>query len=77
MLRLRPRSRTGSFPPSVAQSILVGGRVFTENPALASEIGADGTAADGQLAVKLAETLMASDTSDAGRALNASAPPGA
>lgn len=57
--------------------ILVGGRVFTENPALASEIGADGTAADGQLAVKLAETLMASDTSDAGRALNASAPPGA
>lgn len=38
--------------------ILVGGRVFTERPALAIEIGADGTAADGHLAVALAETLL-------------------
>ena len=38
--------------------IIVGGRVFTENPRLAMEVGADGTAADGQLAVILAETLL-------------------
>jgi methanogenic corrinoid protein MtbC1 len=38
--------------------VLVGGRVFTDRPGLATEIGADGTAADGQLAVTLAETLL-------------------
>jgi methanogenic corrinoid protein MtbC1 len=38
--------------------ILVGGRVFTEQPELAEQIGADGTAADGQLAVALAERLV-------------------
>lgn len=61
--------------------ILVGGRVFTENPDLATQIGADGTAADGQLAVQLAETLLGaaitSDLTSAGeRALIISAPPG-
>ena len=38
--------------------VLVGGRVFTENPGLAADIGADGTAADGLLAVALADELM-------------------
>jgi methanogenic corrinoid protein MtbC1 len=38
--------------------VLVGGRVFTETPALAAEIGADGTAADGALAVALADRLL-------------------
>lgn len=38
--------------------VLVGGRVFTENPELAASVGADGTAADGALAVKLADTLL-------------------
>lgn len=38
--------------------VLVGGRVFTEVPALAAEIGADGTAADGALAVALADRLL-------------------
>ena len=38
--------------------IMVGGRVFTDRPELAAEIGADGTAADGQLAVQVAEDLM-------------------
>jgi methanogenic corrinoid protein MtbC1 len=48
--------RRASRNPDVV--ILVGGRVFTERPELATEIGADGTAADGQLAVVLAETLL-------------------
>lgn len=38
--------------------VIVGGRVFTERPELAHEIGADGTAADAQLAVRLAEGLL-------------------
>ncbi len=38
--------------------VLVGGRVFTDRPVLATQVGADGTAADGQLAVTLAETLL-------------------
>jgi methanogenic corrinoid protein MtbC1 len=38
--------------------VLVGGRVFTETPALAAAIGADGTAADGALAVALADRLL-------------------
>ncbi len=38
--------------------VLVGGRIFTERPVLATQIGADGTAADGQMAVTLAETLL-------------------
>ena len=38
--------------------ILVGGRVFCENPALAVEIGADGTAPDASAAVLMAEGLV-------------------
>lgn len=38
--------------------IMVGGRVFSEQPQLAVEVGADGTASDGLLAVALAETLL-------------------
>jgi MerR family transcriptional regulator, light-induced transcriptional regulator len=38
--------------------VLVGGRVFTQNPELAASVGADGTAADGALAVQLADTLL-------------------
>jgi methanogenic corrinoid protein MtbC1 len=59
--------------------ILVGGRVFTEKPELAAQIGADGTAADGLLAVELADALLnanADSNSARGRALNSSAPPG-
>ena len=48
--------RRASRNPQVL--IMVGGRVFTEKPGLATEIGADGTAADGQLAVQVAEDLM-------------------
>lgn len=48
--------RRASRNPDVL--ILVGGRVFTEQPQLAAQIGADGTAADGQLAVALAERLV-------------------
>lgn len=38
--------------------VLVGGRIFTARPDLAAAVGADGTAADGELAVKLADTLL-------------------
>lgn len=38
--------------------VLVGGRVFSETPELAKAIGADGTAADGLLAVALADDLL-------------------
>lgn len=48
--------RRASRNPDVV--ILVGGRVFVEQPGLAEEVGADGTAADGRLAVTLAETLL-------------------
>lgn len=48
--------RRASRNPDVL--ILVGGRVFTEQPDLAKQVGADGTAADGQLAVALADKLM-------------------
>jgi methanogenic corrinoid protein MtbC1 len=39
--------------------ILVGGPVFLENPQLAAQLGADGTASDGVAAIKLAENLLA------------------
>jgi methanogenic corrinoid protein MtbC1 len=48
--------RRASRNPDVL--IMVGGRVFTEQPGLAADIGADGTASDGQLAVQVAEDLM-------------------
>jgi MerR family transcriptional regulator, light-induced transcriptional regulator len=38
--------------------VLVGGRVFTARPQLATEIGADGTANDGPSAVALADRLV-------------------
>jgi MerR family transcriptional regulator, light-induced transcriptional regulator len=37
---------------------MVGGRIFVENPDLAVEIGADGTAANGRDAVKEADRLV-------------------
>lgn len=49
-------TRRASRNPGVI--VLVGGRIFTERPELARDVGADGTAADGALAVKLAETLL-------------------
>ena len=49
-------ARRASRNPQVI--VLVGGRVFTERPALARDIGADGTAADGALAVQLAHSLL-------------------
>ncbi len=48
--------RRASRNPQVL--IMVGGRVFTERPGLAFEIGADGTASDGQRAVQVANDLM-------------------
>jgi methanogenic corrinoid protein MtbC1 len=48
--------RRASRNPAVL--ILVGGRIFVERPDLAAELGADGTAADGRLAVELAELLL-------------------
>lgn len=41
-----------------ALGILVGGRVFTEQPELAALVGADATSSDGQQAVLKAETLL-------------------
>jgi methanogenic corrinoid protein MtbC1 len=38
-------------------SVLVGGRVFAERPGLATDVGADGTAADGRNAVALATQI--------------------
>jgi methanogenic corrinoid protein MtbC1 len=38
--------------------ILVGGRIFTEQPELAAMVGADATSSDGQQAVLKAETLL-------------------
>lgn len=37
---------------------MVGGRIFTQDPALAVQVGADGTAADAKVAVKVAEGLV-------------------
>jgi MerR family transcriptional regulator, light-induced transcriptional regulator len=42
-----------------AIGIMVGGRVFNENPALAAQVGADATARDGRQAALQAETLLA------------------
>jgi methanogenic corrinoid protein MtbC1 len=52
--------RRASRNPQVL--IMVGGRVFTEQPHLAAEIGADGTASDGQRAVQVADDLMSAQT---------------
>lgn len=38
--------------------VMVGGRVFAENPRLASDVGADGTARDARSAVKMAQDLV-------------------
>ncbi|MFZ4688944.1 MAG: cobalamin B12-binding domain-containing protein [Polymorphobacter sp.] len=48
--------RRASRNPDVV--VLVGGRVFTEQPVRAEAVGADGTASDGLLAVALAETIL-------------------
>ena len=39
-------------------SIMVGGRIFSADPDLAATVGADGTARDAKLALKLADTLV-------------------
>lgn len=38
--------------------VMVGGRVFSANPGLAEQVGADGTARDANLALKLADSLV-------------------
>lgn len=48
--------RRASRNPNVI--IMVGGRVFTDRPELAAGVGADGTASDGALAVRVAENLL-------------------
>lgn len=48
--------RRASRNPDV--QIIVGGRLFLESPQLAVEVGADGTAADGRMAVTLATKLL-------------------
>ncbi len=48
--------RATSSNPRMA--VMVGGRVFTDQPALAAEVGADGTASDGLTAVAVAERLI-------------------
>ena len=40
--------------------VMVGGRIFSANPALAASIGADGTAGDARLALKVADDLVSS-----------------
>ncbi|MBL6455643.1 cobalamin-dependent protein [Belnapia sp. T6] len=49
--------RRASLNPRLG--IMVGGRVFVEQPELAMQIGADATAADGRQAALQAETLLA------------------
>lgn len=49
---LRERSR------NPALLVMVGGRIFTEQPGLAARVGADGTAPDGKQAVLSAENLL-------------------
>ncbi len=49
--------RATSRNPGIA--VMVGGRLFSECPELAVEVGADGTAADGLNAVAVAEKLVA------------------
>ena len=60
MRRMLPRLRTMSRNPDLG--IMVGGPLFSATPALAAEIGADGTAADGPHAVHMAESLIAPHT---------------
>ncbi len=55
--RMLPRLRTMSRNPDLG--VLVGGPLFLADPARASEIGADATAADGPSAVVMAEKLIA------------------
>ncbi len=50
------RLRWASQNPAVG--IIVGGHIFTENPALAAQVGADGTAPDAARALLLAERLV-------------------
>ena len=38
--------------------VMVGGRIFTADPALATTVGADGTARDARLALRLAGDLV-------------------
>lgn len=38
--------------------VMVGGRAFSENPELAAQVGADGTAPDAKLALSVAEALV-------------------
>ena len=51
--RVRRNSRNEAI------GIMVGGRVFNENPGLAAQVGADATAQDGRQAALQAETLLA------------------
>jgi len=37
---------------------MVGGKIFSETPELASQVGADGTACDAKLALKVASQLL-------------------
>ena len=41
-------------------SILVGGHMINQNPAIVTEVGADGTGADARAALKVAEALVRS-----------------
>jgi MerR family transcriptional regulator, light-induced transcriptional regulator len=40
--------------------VMVGGPIFTDNPGLAAEVGADATAQDGRQAPGVAEQLLGS-----------------
>jgi len=50
--RVRERSRNGNI------KVIVGGRLFSEQPGLANSVGADATAGNGMDAVRLAEQLV-------------------
>jgi len=47
--------------------VMVGGRVFSSNPDLAVEVGADGTAPDAKLALHVADTLVRERAVERGR----------
>lgn len=55
--------RSVSANPNV--SILIGGRMVNQNPAIVAEVGADGTGADARSALELAERLILSAPSRA------------
>lgn len=61
ILSLRAASRNPDL------CVMVGGRVFVEDPALAARVGADGTAADAKMAIEIAGKMVGASQREAVR----------